>query len=385
MRPTQLTALATAAAAGLLSSILFADPYPVKGQVVQVLEVFDNPEGAIFSADGRFVFVSNAAELGMPDKGFHWTEKAGYISKLAVQPDGTLKMVGERLVSELTAPLGMAVSPMAIGKFPKGSIFLCLGAAPIAEANGTHIGDAARMDPKLLVFDTDGKILGEIKMGVGSPFEKISGGPATLPNAAGFDRDGNLYVADTGIAGAAFTPPVKVAGGVWMIPHDSLDILASGREAPIHFIPMPHGGPDGLEVAPDGAVHTNTVGVAAGMPDPGQGAMYRLTRADFQAGRLPLPFARGLGALDGLDFVGAVRLDTEIVKTNSVVVTPPYGDPMTLAFDKERKLSGPADIAVRKLNDGSWLLVIPELSAVSTNNKNNPVTVIKLPAGFDRF
>jgi hypothetical protein len=34
-------------------------------------------------------------------------------------------------------------------------------------------------------------------MGLGSAFEKISGAAATLPNAAGFDKDGNLYVADT--------------------------------------------------------------------------------------------------------------------------------------------------------------------------------------------
>ena len=91
-----------------------------------------------------------------------------------------------------------------------------------------------------------------------------------------------------------------------------------------------------MEVASDGAIHTNTVGAAAGMPDPAQGGMYRLTKSDFQSGRLPLPFAAGLGALDGLDFVGAARLDTEIVKTNTVTVTPPYGAPMTLAFDKEK-------------------------------------------------
>ncbi len=114
MQPIRITALAVAAgAATLLSSAVSAEPYPVKGQLVQVLEAFDNPEGAIFSADGRFVFVSNAAELGMPDKGFHWTEKAGYISKLSVQSDGTLKMVNEKLVTGITAPVGMAVSPVA--------------------------------------------------------------------------------------------------------------------------------------------------------------------------------------------------------------------------------------------------------------------------------
>jgi len=99
-------------------------PYPVKGQVIQRLNAFDNPEGSIFSADGKFVFVSNSAELGMPDKGFHWTHKGGYISKLAVQSDGTLKMVNEKLITGLTGPLGMAVLPVATKKFPKGTIFL---------------------------------------------------------------------------------------------------------------------------------------------------------------------------------------------------------------------------------------------------------------------
>jgi hypothetical protein len=32
--------------------------------------------------------------------------------------------------------------------------------------------------------------------------------------------------------------------------------------------------------------------------------------------------------------------------------------------------------------DGSYLLVVPELSATSPNNHDNPVTVIKLPAHF---
>ena len=59
------------AAAGLVKATEPLQPYPVKGQVIQRLNAFDNPEGAIFSADGRFVFISNSAELGMPDKGFH--------------------------------------------------------------------------------------------------------------------------------------------------------------------------------------------------------------------------------------------------------------------------------------------------------------------------
>ena len=138
-------------------------------------------------------------------------------------------------------------------------------------------------------------------------------------------------------------------------------------------------------MAPDGAIHFNTVGAVAGLKDPADGGMYRLTKQDFKNGTLPAAFATGLGALDGLDFAGSVRLDTEIKNTNSVIVTPPYGKPMMLTYDQDIKLAGPADIAVRKLPDGSYLLVIPELAATSPNNHDNPVTVIKLPANFDRF
>ena len=389
MKFVQSTMLGLSLCGGLsLSSFALADapaPYPVKGQVIQVLKAFDNPEGAIFSDDGKYVFVSNSAELGMPDKGFHWTEKEGYISKLEVQSDGTLKMVNEKLVTRLTAPLGMAINPVATRRFPKGTIFLCTGAAPLATEAGEHIKDPANAQPAIVVFDSNGVVLGQLKMGFGSTFWGKTKAIATLPNAIGFDKEGNLYIADTAIGGAAYEPPVNTASGIWMVPHESIDTIANGWDADIYFVPMPEGGPDGVEVAPDGAIHTNTVGAVAGMKDPAEGGMYKLTKQDFMAGRLPAPFATGLGALDGLDFVGNVRLDTEIKNTNSIIVTPPNGKPMTLVLDQaDKKFTGPADIAVRKMSDGSYLLVIPELSATSPNNKDNAVTVVKLPPNFDK-
>ena len=374
------------AAAGLAQATEPLQPYPVKGQVIQRLKAFDNPEGSIFSADGRFVFIANSAELGMPDKGFHLTHKAGYISKLAVQPDGTLKMVNEKLITGLTGPFGMAVSPVATRKFPKGTVFLIEAWAPLGEADGTDVKDPSVLDPKIIAFNTDGKILGAIKMGAGSPAAAAAGVTATMENALSFDKEGNLYAIDTGIAGGTFNPPIPTkGGGVYMFPVSSLDALADDQSAPLFYIPVPEGGPDGIEVAPDGAIHFNTVGALAGLKDPADGGMYRLTKEDFMSGHLPAPFAQGLGALDGLDFAGSVRLDTEIKNTNSVVVTPPRGVTMMLTYDQDIKLAGPSDIAVRKMSDGSYLLVIPELAPTSPNNHDNQVTVIRLPANFDQF
>jgi hypothetical protein len=168
-----------------------------------------------------------------------------------------------------------------------------------------------------------------------------------------------------------------------MFPISSLDALADGLDAPLHYIPVLNGGPDGIEVAPDGTIHFNTVGLNAGLEDPAEGGMYQINKSDFIVGNLPPPFNRGLGALDGLQFIGRNRLDTEVKNTNSVIVTPlPGKTSYILDYDKEIRLSGPADIAVRKMPDGSYLLLIPELSGTSPNHKDNPLTVVRLPAGF---
>jgi len=361
--------------------------HKVSGRLLQELKGFDNPEGAIFSADGRFVFVSNSAELGMPDKGFHWTEKAGFVSKLSVEADGKLKMVNAKLITGLTAPLGMAVNPVATKKFPKGSIFLCTGGLPLADASGTEIKDPARLTSKIVVFNVDGKVLGELPWNAGSALAKATGAPATLPNAAAFDRQGNLYVTDTGIGGGSVEPKLETRPGVVMIPHDAIDTLASGGTpaSKVAFISMP-GGPDGVEVSPvDGAIHVNTVGVAGGLPDSDKGGLWRLTKDDFKAGRLPKAFSGGWGALDGLDFTRAgTRLDTQILPPNYItVVTKGSKKVLSLTITGlTRDLAGPADIAVHSRRDGSSLLVIPELAATSPNNNENTVLVVLLPAGL---
>jgi hypothetical protein len=372
-----LAALVTAALAQ--APVIGLARYPHSGKLLQTVNAFDNPEGTIFSLDGRDVFVSNSAELGMPEKGFHWTEKGGFISKLAVRPDATLTMVESRLITGLTAPLGMAVNPVPTRLFPRGSIFLCTGGFPLADAQGNSITDPGRLTSKIVVFDVNGKILGEIPWTVNSFLAGIGGGPATLPNAAGFDREGNFYVSDTGLANGS--------PGVFMIPHGALDDLASGRittETPL-FIAMP-GAPDGVEVSPvDGTIHVNTVGVAAGMNDPARGGMYRLTQEDFRQGRLPAPFSQDWGALDGLVFTATgTRLDTQILPPNYITVTP-HGSASPMVLDiagLNRPLAGPADIAVFRRPDGSSLLLVPELSALSPKKNDNPVDVVLLPPGF---
>ncbi len=380
-----LTALAVASAAGAAGAQDQLSAHPVAANVLQVISAFDNPESAIFSADGAHVFIGNAAEIGDRAENFGWTEGEGYISKLAVTESGELEMVAERLIEGVTAPLGMAVLNVATGQFPAGTIFICIGAAPLVDSDGATVTDGARMRTGMMAFDVDGNVLGTIDMGSGSVFHELNGGPVALTNAAAFDDAGNLYVVDTEFGSAQFDPPFEGRGGIWKIPHESLDALANGSEAPTAptFTAIP-GNPDGVEVSPiDGKIYVNTVGPVAGAPDPANGGVYALDDVD---GTLPEPYDSGLGALDGLDFTdGGVMINTQIkgdVPVSMTVHCP--GEKATqLAYSSEVELSGPADIALRQLDNGDHLLIVPELFARDATPGDDDVTVMVLPSGFD--
>lgn len=382
-------------AIGAASADVRAEVHPVPAVILQVVKAFDNPEGAIFSTDGNFLFVSNAAEIGDRSEEFGWTEGEGYISKLEVLPSGELRMVEEKLITGLTGPLGMGVLPVATERFPAGTIFLCAGSAPLVDSEGQVVREPERLRTKLVAFNDDGEVLGEIDTGQGSLFEEINGSPIVLSNALGFDGEGNLYVADTAFGAEQFEPPFEGKGGLWMIPVGALDALADGQspaEQP-KFIPIP-GNPDGVEVSPvDGKIYVNTVGPVGGAPDPAGGGIYALTKEDFSGeaaeGKLPPPFDRDLGALDGLDFTaGGVMLNTQIRGDipNKLIVHCPGGTATTLVLEPGGSwadLAGPADLAVRRAADGSQLVAVPELMARDATPGDDELTLLALPAGFD--
>ena len=366
------------------NSDIHAGVHSTPAVVKQILKNFDNPEAAIFSHDGRYVFISNSAEIGDRGEGFSWAENEGYISKLSVNSNGTLTMVEEKLITGISSPLGMGVLPVSTAMFPAGTIFLCVGSAPIVDQEGKTITDRNRMRSKLLAFNTDGKILGEIDTGAGSVFEEITGNPIILINALGFDKDGNLFVADTAFGGAQFEPPWDGAGGLWKISVDSLDALASGKKATKmpEFLPIP-GNPDGVEVSPiDGMVYVNTVGPVAGAPDPANGGIYAIS--DMKS--LPAPIDGNLGALDGLDFTTQGTMVNTQIRGDipaRLYVNCIGQEATTLALVPNTELSGPADIAIRQMDDGSYMIIVPELSARDNTPGDDDVTVLAVASSFD--
>ena len=366
------------------NSGIHAGVHSTPAVVKQIIKNFDNPEAAIFSHDGKYVFISNSAEIGDRGEGFSWTENEGYISKLSVNSNGTLTMIEEKLITGISSPLGMGVLPVSTGMFPAGTIFLCVGSAPIVDQEGKTITDRNRMRSKLLAFNTDGKILGEIDTGAGSVFEEITGSPIILINALGFDKDGNLFVADTAFGGAQFDPPWDGAGGLWKISVDSLDELASGKKASKmpEFLSIP-GNPDGVEVSPiDGMVYVNTVGPVAGAPDPANGGIYAISNMK----SLPAPMDGNLGALDGLDFTAQGTMVNTQIRGDipaRLYVNCIGKEATTLALVPNTELSGPADIAIRQMDDGSYMIIVPELSARDNTPGDDEVTILAVPSTFD--
>ena len=358
--------------------------YPIKGEVVNELHMFDNPEAVIFSLDGQYLFVANTAVHANPDKPFGFTEGAGSISKLEIGSYGDAKIVDLHFIDKITSPLGMAVLPVNTRHFTRGTIFSPVGNAPLSDADGNPITDPNRLKTKIMAFNPDsGEIVGTINLAHNSIFESISGGPVVLCNALAFDDKGNLFLTDTGFGADQFEPKIPYNGGTWMIPIEILDELSEGKSPSTNplFVPNP-GWPDGVEVSPlTGNVWVNSVGDKA--LDPAYGGIWELTIDDFKAGKEVAPVFSQLGRLDGLDFSSnGIQFNTEIKETSSVVVIQPDGQPKILQLEPEVSLSGPADLVVKTLEDGSMLLVIPELSAFDATPWNDDVTIVRLPPGF---
>ena len=148
------------------------------------------------------------------------------------------------------------------------------------------------------------------------------------------------------------------------------------------FLAIP-GNPDGVEVSPiDGMVYVNTVGPVAGAPDPANGGIYAIS--DMKT--LPAPMDQNLGALDGLDFTAQGTMVNTQIRSDMPVglyVNCIGKEAAALELVPNVELSGPADIAIRQMDDGSYMIVVPELSARDNTPGDDDVTVLVVASTFD--
>src|SRR5258706_3788299 len=141
-----------------------------KAEILQTVTGLNNPESAVFSLDGKWLFVTNcaSAEFGA-DKHVAFVAGEASVSKLSVAPDGTLSLVNPKFVQKLSGTLGVTVAPRAVGPYPAGSLFVCVGGALVAGDAGAYVADAAALGTGIAVLDPEsGATLGKIQLGAGS-------------------------------------------------------------------------------------------------------------------------------------------------------------------------------------------------------------------------
>jgi hypothetical protein len=333
-----------------------------KAEILQVVSGLNNPESVAFSLDGKWLYVSNcaSAEFGA-DKHVGVVTGEASISKYSVQPDGTLALVKAKLAEGLSGTLGMTVAPAALGPYPKGSLFVCVGLALLSDSEGKYVSDAKKLGTGVVVIDPEsGATLGKIDLGAGSAVAIALGHPFLLPNGIAFDGEGGLYVSDTGGGGEHLEPKIAANPGVLR-----LTIGAKGEVTGHTFTPV-SGGPNGVAW---NTVEKALYWVTCSGQGPEGGALFRNGK----------PVALDLGPSDGIAFTPA---GTIIVSrfAGDLVAIPRGGKPRAIPFDK--RFNFPSDIKLWTLADGSSVVVVPEQEAWNPAPWGQCLRVVKLPAGY---
>jgi hypothetical protein len=352
-------------------------PHPNLAQIIQTLEVFNHPESSAISLDGQHLFVTNSAAT--PD-GFPLG--AGAISKLQIQPNGTLKMLTPDFAKGLTAPHGIAVLPKSTRKFRAGSLFVSTGYARALDEKSNRVKDIAKLNPGVSVFDPEsGKLLGHIPLGPGTAAAGNIGHPVLRPDGLCFDADANLYLADGGLGGDELEPAVRGRPGVKRLRHPQIDPASENKIlGEIVYIPVRHV-PSGIFYSKsDDALYWTT---CDGDGDAG-GAVYRIPRKEFPHETMIENVIGAINPLEGLCITpnGGLIMSRQQDGDLALINKRQMGLLGFLGYEDPPRFATPADIKLLTLKNGHNILYLPEQDPDSKDQNKQRLRVILLPANL---
>ena len=352
-------------------------PNPNLAQILQSLESFNHPESSTISADGQHLFVTNCASTS---DGFLLA--GGSISKLEIQPDGTLKMLAPDFARGLTAPHGIAVLPKSTRKFRAGSLFVSTGYARVIDDKGDRVKDPEKINPGVTVVHPEtGQILGHLPLGPGTAAAGNLGHPVLQPNGLCFDADANLYIADGGFGGDELEPPVRGRPGVKRIRHPQIDAAAENKVlGELVFIPVRHV-PNGVYYsAQDDALYWTT---CDGEGDAG-GAVYRMPRKEFPHETMIHNVIGAINPLEGLTITpgGSLVMSRQLDGDLAYITKRQQGRLGFLGYEEPPKFALPGDIKLLTLKNGNNILYLPEQDPESKEKNKQRLRVILLPSNL---
>lgn len=349
------------------------EPRPLDVPVLGRIEGCTHPESADMLPDGEHIVFGNCAmRLGVQayrgGKMLVYLEGEAFVSLARFTAAGAA-LVARQQITGLTATLGLDVLRQGTECFPAGTVFQAAGGNPIVAPGGEVIAaEPDRRRSQALAYDAlSGQVLGCIPLWEGMPLaQKFNA--FDQPNGLAINPAGDLFIGDIPHGNPIDVLPSPVPSAVYRFAHASLDALSRGEP----------GSADGVQrVLVPGFVNGVTVNPVDGLcwivscssHDEAQGALYRLTEAEWASGTLPEPAISGLGVLDGATFTRRGTAFVTNPRTSEIFALLPDGEHRLLLGDGRAPARAPADINVcyPAHRGGEPVLLVPDVSAMAAD------------------
>jgi len=347
------------------------DPKPLNVASLARIEGCTHPESADMLPDGEHVVFGNCAmTLGIAayrgGKALVYIEGEAFISLARLTAAG-VELVSRQHITGQTGTLGLDVLHRGTAMFPQGTVFQAAGGNPIVAPGDDRIAnEPERLRSQALAYDPiAGRVLGCVPLWAGTPIaDKFNA--FDQPNGLAINAAGDLFVGDIPNGNPIDVLPPPVPSAVYRIPNASLDAISRcepGSAANVQRILTP-GFVNGVTVSPvDGLCWI----VSCSSHDEAEGALYRLTDADWDAGVLPEPAISGLGVLDGVCFTRRGTAFVTNPRTGEISALLPDGDHRVVIADGRPIARNPADINVcyPAHRNGEPVLIVPDVSVAA--------------------
>ncbi|EDY83058.1 hypothetical protein VDG1235_2682 [Verrucomicrobiia bacterium DG1235] len=353
----------------LFSGLVQAQDRPV---IAQELDGFLKPTAAVFSPDGRYLFVINHSQ---GESGTRRSES--FVSKLSVSASGEVSANDMRFISSLTAPIDLDFSPVRFGNIPPGAIFLIVGTPLVQDEAGRSMRDLSRVMIGLKIVDPNtGRQIKTIDLGPNSRIRLKDELSLLAPSSVCFDTDGNLYIGESGVGGHMFDRKQLGRPGIWRIEAEAVEDLIEDREPKKVALIRTTSLPADMSFRDKENMLYFVTNHTQGRPS---GSVFRISAGQYQGISSMQTIVRDLSALTGIQIMPKGRV---LLAGNSGELMFPKGkkDTRPLRFRPRHEFSSPGKIALQELKDGSIIIAVPEQSSEQGGGKGQRVSIIKLPS-----